>query len=167
MGEPEHGKGLQLEVDVSHERSEWFVQRVGWSLMFLLVIAALLGFLGKGPFSDVQAGKVGDDLYIEYERFVRHEAPFSIKIFCRPGSSNQFTLSLDRAFLERSEIKDIQPTPMTTTVAGAECIFTFSSFGDTNQLVTFRLESDSFGKLPNTVTLNAKARQQLNQFIWP
>jgi hypothetical protein len=167
MGGPQPGNNLQLHVDAARERSEWFVQRVSWGLMLLVAIAALLGFLGKGPFSDVQAGKVGDDLYIEYDRFVRHEAPFSVKIYCKPGAADQFTLSLDRGFLDRSEIKEIQPTPVTTTTAGAECIFTFSSSGNTNQLVTFRFECDSFGKLRNEVTLNGKSKQKLNQFIWP
>jgi hypothetical protein len=167
MGKPQQGNGLQLKVDADHERSEWFVQRVGWGLMLLLAVAALLGFLGKGPFSDAQAGKVGDDLYVEYERFVRHEAPFSLKIYCKPGSSDQFTLSIDRAFLDRSEVKEIQPIPVTATTAGGECIFTFSSTGDTNQLVTFRLESDTFGKVENAVSFNGKSKHKLQQFVWP
>jgi hypothetical protein len=167
MGGPQPGNHLQLHVDAEHERSEWFVQRVGWGSMLLLAIAALLGFLGKGPFSDAQAGKVGDDLYIEYDRFVRHEAPFSLRIYCKPNGSDHFTLSMDRGFLDRSEIKEIQPTPLTTTTAGSKCIFTFSSSGSTNQLVTFRLEANSFGKVENTVALNAKTKHKLEQFIWP
>ena len=166
MGEPQQGNGLQLKVDAERERAEWFVQRVSWGVMLLLAIAALLGFLGEGPFSSVQAGKIGDDLYIEYARFVRHEAPFSLRIYCKPGA-DRFSLSMDRAFLDRSEIKEVQPTPITTTTAGAECIFTFSSSGDTNQLVTFRFETDSFGKLQNEVTLNGKSKHKLAQFIWP
>jgi len=167
MGEPQQGKGLQLKFDAPHERSEWFVQRVGWGAMLLLAIAALLGFLGKGIFSDAQAGKAGDDLYIEYDRFVRHEAPFTLRIYCKPGASNQFTLSLDRAFLDRTEIQEIQPTPTRSTIAGSECLFAFSSSGGTNQLVTFRLSADSFGKLENTVGLNEISRHHLEQFAWP
>ena len=168
MGEPQQqGNGLQIKVDAEHERSEWFIQRVSWGFMLLLAIAALLGFLGEGPFSDVQAGKIGDDLYIEYERFVRHEAPFSFKIYCKPEGADQFTLSLNRAFLDRSEIKEVQPTPVTTTTAGDKCVFTFSSSGNTNQLVTFRFETDSFGKLQNEVALNGKSKHKLAQFVWP
>ena len=167
MGEPQQGNGLQLKVDAEHERAEWFVQRVSWGLMCLFALAAIIGFLGEGPLSSVQAGKIGDELYIEYDRFIRHEAPFSLKIYCKPDDADQFTLSLDRAFLDRAQIKEIQPTPVTTTTAGAECFFIFSSSGDANQLVTFRFETDSFGKLQNEVTLNGKSKHKLAQFVWP
>jgi hypothetical protein len=167
MGEPQEGSGLQLHIDVHHERSEWFFQRLSWGLMLLLTSAALLGFLGAGPFSNVQAGKVGDDLYVEYERFVRQEAPFSVRFYCNAKGSDEFNLGLDRAFLSRSEVMEVQPTPVKTTAAGEECIFTFKSAGEKKQLVTFRFESDSFGKLQTEVTLNGTSKQKLKQFIWP
>jgi hypothetical protein len=167
MGEPQEGTGLQIHIDVHHERSEWFFQRVGWGLMLLLTSAALLGFLGAGPFSNVQAGKVGDDLYVEYERFVRHEAPFSVHCYCDAKGSDEFNLSLGRAFLSRTEVKEVQPSPVKTTAAGEDCIFTFKSTGETNQLVTFRFESDSFGRLQTEVTLNGKSKQKLKLYIWP
>jgi hypothetical protein len=167
MGEePNKRSGLEMRFDPGHERTEWMVQRVGWGLMFLVCIAALAGFLGDGPVSRAQEGREGDDLHLEYHRFVRHQAPFTVKVFCRTGGDKQFSLGFTRRFLENHEIKEIQPEPESTISEGEKSVFLFKANGK-EQLVTFRFESDAFGKAQGEVTLDGRETQKMEQFIWP
>jgi hypothetical protein len=167
MNKEKQASDLQLEPDLTHERREWRVQRVGWVLLALLCGAALAGLLGPGPLSNKQAGKIGSELYIEYDRYIRHEAPYTIKVYCRPEPADEFTLSLDRAFIENAEIKQIQPEPKETTAAGDKYLFHFNAKEASDQLVTFHFEPDTFGEISSAVTLNEKHSQKVKQFVWP
>lgn len=168
MGEESNKPGgLEMGHDPEHEITEWHIQRIGWALMLLLCIAALAGVLGDGPAANMQQGKIGEELYLEYDRYVRHQAPFIVKVFCRPEQSNDFSLSFTRSFLEKHEVKEIQPEPESTEISSDRSTYRFKSTGAGEHLVTFRFESDGFGKVHNEVTLNGKITRKMKQFIWP
>lgn len=168
MGEESKTRGsLQMHYDLAREQKEWVAQRIGWGMMFLLCVGALTGALGGGPVSSRQEGKVGDDLYLEYERFVRHQAPFRLKVFCKPPEDGLFTLSFTRGFLDHHEIKEIQPEPESTTLDGDKCVYSFNGHSAREQLITFRFEAETFGKIQNEVMLNGKTTRKMEQFIWP
>ena len=40
---------LELETDESFQRNEWRIQRAGWIVWSLVIIAGLIGLLGSGP----------------------------------------------------------------------------------------------------------------------
>ena len=46
--------GLQLDDDHKFERADWRAQRIGWSIMALLLALALAGAMGRGVLSDDQ-----------------------------------------------------------------------------------------------------------------
>ena len=167
MSEEKQASDLQLEANLTHERIEWRVQRISWALLLVFCGAAVAGFLGPGPLGKKQAGKIGSELYIEYDRYIRNRAPYSIKVYSRPDTGDRFTLRLDRALIERTEIRQIQPEPVETTAAGDHYEFHFKASGGPEQLVTFHFEPDSFGALSTAVSLNAKHRHNIKQFVWP
>ena len=167
MSAEKQASEMDLHPDLRRERIEWRVQRAGWALMALLCGLALAGFIGPGPASKKQAGNIGSDLYIEYDRYIRYQAPSTIKVFCRPGSGDHFTLSLDRALIEHTEIKQIQPEPKETTAAGDQYVFHFNTVEGPDQLVVFHLEPDGFGAISTAVTLNGKHSHHIKQFVWP
>lgn len=163
----EQSSSLQMRFDPGHERREWIVQRFGWVLMILLSLAALAGVLGDGLASRSQAGKIGSDLYVEYDRFIRHQAPFAIKLYCKPGLQKQFSISFDRSFLEQCEIKEIQPAPNSTALSANQCVFHFESSSDQVQLIVWRFEAEAFGKIESQIALNGKTTIKTEQLIWP
>ena len=168
MGEDKNSGDLQLQSDLAHERREWRVQRFGWVLLALFCGSALAGLLGPGPLSKAHAGKIGSELFIEYHRNIRKHAPSSLKIFCRPNSNReQFSITLDRGFLEKIKIERIQPEPANTVAAGDNYIFRFGSSGNSEQVVTFHFEADSVGQLETTVKLDETTSEKIQQFAWP
>ena len=168
MGEGKHAGELELKSDLAHERREWRVQRVGWLLLALFCGCALAGLLGPGPLSKQHTGKVGSELYLEYDRYIRKQSPYGLKVFSRPDATrDQFTITLDRAFIENVEVKGIQPEPTDTTAAANEYQFHFKRSGEGEQLVVFHFEPDSFGRIETSVKLDDKASHKIKQFVWP
>lgn len=135
--------------------------------MLVLAAAALAGLLGPGPLSDAHAGAVGSPLRVEYERFVRSQAPGELRIYCRPEGNDRFQLSFDRAFIQHTEIKEITPEPLETSAHGKKYLYTFRRTDGEEQLVTFRIEGSQFGKMKTEVQLGDGAKVELRQFYWP
>jgi len=158
---------LDLQYDPAYEEREWKAQRIAWTLMGLAVIATLAGFLGVGPFSKKHAGKVGNALYVEYQRFGRYHAPTELKVFCRPERKEQFELSFDRAFIEATEIKEISPEPEETSTEGDRYVYRFRQGEGEEHLITFRIEAAQFGGARSKVTLDGKASVAIRLFYWP
>ena len=158
---------LDLHYDPAHEEREWIVQRIGWGLMALIAIAALMGLLGPGPLSRKTAGKVGDRLHVEYQRFGRHQAPSQLKVYCRPEGEEHFELSLERRFIEASEIKAISPEPEEARTEGDRYVYRFKRGEGEEHLVTFRIHGEQFGKASSKVTLDRGASVNIQIFYWP
>jgi hypothetical protein len=158
---------LDLNYDPAHEEREWIVQRIGWGLMIATGGAALAGLLGPGPLSRREEGKVGEALYVEYQRFGRCQAPAELKIFCRPKGQKEFALSFDRPFIEGNEIIEISPEPLEASAKGDRYVYRFSGDEGQEQLVVFRLEAAKFGRARSKVTLDGTATVNLRFFYWP
>jgi hypothetical protein len=65
---------LEIGQDLAHQRLEWKIERVGWILMALLGLPALVGLLGPGPLSSTSAGEKGSPLSVENNRFERYQS---------------------------------------------------------------------------------------------
>jgi hypothetical protein len=167
MGKPQRFGDLDLAYDPVHEEREWCVQRIGWALIGLAILAAIIGVLGPGPLSKKREGKMGAALFVEYQRFARYQAPGEFKVLCRPEGKEQFRLSLDRTFIEQTEIKEISPEPFETSAAGDTYVYFFKLGQGEEQLVTIRFESKRFGRVNSRVTLDEKETVEVRQFYWP
>ena len=95
---------MEIDADLSFHRRVWIAQRIGWFLVGLLIIAALLGFFGSGPVS--RASVQGNGLRIEYERFARKQQPTKI-LFAIYGARPQSQLELSRAYFDSVQIEQI------------------------------------------------------------
>jgi hypothetical protein len=104
---------LEIEQNLAQQRREWTIQRIGWVVMVLLALAALLGLFGGGPFSEGTAGDRDGPLWVEYPRFARLQAPAELRLHVGseavPG--NEARVWLDRDFIENVQIQHITPEP--------------------------------------------------------
>jgi hypothetical protein len=64
---------LQIGEDVDFLRRAWRVQRVGWALLVLILLAALLGLTGTGPLSQATAGSEGGPVRVWFDRQYLHK----------------------------------------------------------------------------------------------
>lgn len=70
MSERSHSS-IEITEDLSFQRRAWIMQRVAWTIMLLLTIAALLGAFGRGTLSSARVTSPGSVMSAEYERFAR------------------------------------------------------------------------------------------------
>ena len=69
---------LATPEKLEHIRRNWRVKRVGWVVLAILVLAGAAGLFGDGPLSSTIRSANG--LTLEFDRFVRRERPFTLKL---------------------------------------------------------------------------------------
>jgi hypothetical protein len=102
------GRRLELGEDIQLERRQFVLQRIGWGLMAVFLVLALLGFFGSGPVSRAIARSEGGAITIEYDRFIRRESAAYVRARVREGER----IRVDRAYLEYADLERIDPQPL-------------------------------------------------------
>ncbi|MET0391129.1 MAG: hypothetical protein ABW321_34475, partial [Polyangiales bacterium] len=102
---------IQLQEHPARERRAEIAQRFGLGAMALVVLVALLGGFGPGPLG-VEVARTSAGLRVEYDHFVRVEAPATLKLHL-PAGSHEFVL--DQRWLERVHVENVTPEPVRVT----------------------------------------------------
>lgn len=161
---------LELDQDLAQQQREWKAERFAWIIWILLLLATLAGLLGPGPFSNATAGNVGDSLWVEYDRFIRHRAPTELVVHLQPEMVHEgiVALSLDQSFLDQVEIERIEPEPNQEQAAGERTHYVFEVAESEQPLVvTFHLEPGDSGPLSTTVAVPGNAEVGVSQYVFP
>jgi hypothetical protein len=97
-------------------KREWLAERIGWGLMFGVLVSASVGLLGTGPLSTARKDSASGRLAIKYDRIVRSDAPNELEIEITPlPGTGSITLSWPREFVSSVQFQSLQPNPTATT----------------------------------------------------
>ncbi len=168
MSEIQRIGDLEIEQDLEYQQREWQVQKFGWTVMALIIVAALLGLFAPGLFN--QAAQQGDDLSVEFERFQRFQAPAELRFHIAEGTSpgDQVRLSITQDYLGGVQVQQVTPQP--DSVLGGEGRLTYV-FGRTSprqpMTVTFHLTTQQIGPLAGQVSLADGSPLPFRQFVFP
>jgi hypothetical protein len=138
------------ELDPPFQRLEWFVQRLLWAAIAIIIAAALLGFVGNGPLARTTTSATANDGTIEvgYARVARFHAPQYIEVVVdAPGTQGDtLEVALDAPFAESSRSITMEPEPESTTLRGGAASYAWN-VADWSQpvRVAIRFESDDIG----------------------
>ena len=141
---------LEIEQDHDFQRRSWRLQRAGWIVLVLVLLAGMLGLFGSGPLAHATVGAPGAPLRLEYDRFCRNEAPSTLTALLRPSTSRpgEAILHLDRGFTDHFQIERVQPTPDRTEAGPDHSVYAFRVTGPGEPVrVTFRLRPEQIGPL--------------------
>ena len=152
---------MEIDAEIQFQRRFWIGQRVGWFVIGILNIAAILGFFGGGPMS--RASAQGGGFSIEYERFVRLQQPTKIRLVLSTGGPAQVELS--HRYFESVQIEQITPEPSGVESAGDWLIYRFE--GARPQAVTFHLKPEEFGGLAASAKIAGGNPVEFRQFVYP
>jgi len=153
--------GLQIEEELDTHRTGWTVQRVGFVFIFLLVFAAAAGLFGNGPLSKTNTS--AEQVTVESERFFRYQSPMPLKISA-PASGNKITVSFPNPYLERFEVKAIQPEPLESKFANGQVEYSFEASGKAD--IVLYLIPQERGNINGTIQVNDQSIL-LKHFIYP
>ena len=136
---------LEIDEDPSFQRKEWIAQRFGIGLMALLVLAAVLGFTGRGgPFSHGEVDDPSRTLRVEYERFVRRGAPNTVTLHLRSVKPGSRSFWLSAEYLRKVDVESVEPDPEVSVAEGDRYVYTIRTNGS-EATVTVRTRSTSAG----------------------
>lgn len=104
-------RSFPVHEDMPLQIKVWKVERIGWYLLFLIMLVALLGLFGAGPLSKAEAVSPNGDLRIQYDRFDRNGASNEMVVKAKADEQGKVWLVIDGALLQRFTIEGIQPEP--------------------------------------------------------
>lgn len=153
-------------ASLAHARSEpgrgWRVERVGWALTTLLVVAAAFGLFGDGPLARASASGA-DGTSVRYERFSRTRRPVDIEAV-RPSHADPARLRVGEAFLRAVELVALDPPPSRSRVAGAERIYEFE--GATSSVI-LHIEYRRAGRVAGSIAWGAADPVTFSTLVFP
>ena len=127
MASKEKPPDLEVGQDLNYQRKMWRIQRVGWVVMTIILLAGVLGLFGVGPISEAQAVADNGSLKIDYHRFARYETSTKVTIYLDPVVTQQEEVRLwvKQDFLRPVQIQRISPDPQSEEVAKGGQVFVF------------------------------------------
>lgn len=160
-----HRGELDIDEDIKLESSNWKVQRVAWVLMALFVLAALLGFTGDGSLNDFNTKTAKTEgLEVEYERFMRRDAPAEIKLKI-PVRQQELTLQFSQDFYEKLHVEQVVPEPTEVYTHEQGITYRFAATQAPTS-VTFYFKPKGMGRMHLEVSTQT-SRLSISQFIHP
>ena len=161
---------IDIDQDMVYQEREWRIQRAGWLLMWLVILAALLGVFGKGVLANAVASDPGGALTVKYSRFERNRSPSALEVTIGPvqTTGGKFAIALDRDFVNRIEIQRMDPEPASVKGDREHVVYEFevTEAGQPAEVV-IDYEHAQFG-LPHTrLALENGPEVLLRQVVYP
>jgi hypothetical protein len=152
---------LELPDEIDLHRIGWIAQRIGWAILFLILIAAVFGLFGSGLLSEKKLSADGNS--VTFERFGRFQSPMTLEVFVKENRGLA-SISLPQSYLDHLELQQIQPQPSAAHINQQSVTFEFKTDQDIS--VRFYLIPETPGKLVTGITVN-QSLFSLSHFIYP
>ncbi len=161
---------IDIDEDMAYQEREWKIQRVGWAVIWLLILAALLGGFGKGVLANARLGDPSGALTANYARIERYRSPTTIEVIVGPGqaTAGNFALTLNRAFVDRISIDRIDPEPASVKSEVDRLRYEFEVTADGQPAHVFiNYEYADFGLSEAHLALEGGPALTLKQLVYP
>jgi hypothetical protein len=161
-------KKTQLEIgeDIAQQQQVWLLERIAWTVTGLILLAALLGFVGHGFFSERETGSTEAGIRVAWQRFERHQAQSLLSVqLTATAPEPQTRLRLGQDFLGRIQIVRIEPEPARVELDGAFTTYVFNV--NAPGLILFHFMPIGLGSTQIEIGLEGRALQTLPQFVYP
>lgn len=103
----------------------WNIQRLGWVLMTLFIVAAALGATGKGGPLATASVRTADGT-VHYPRVTRWRSDEDIVVRLPASASGEVELLVSPAFSEVFGVDSVSPDPRRSTVTPSGHAYTFA-----------------------------------------
>ena len=116
--------GLEVDEDRAWQERFWTIQRIGWAVMALILLAALLGATGKGgPLASASARSPAGT--IDYPRITRWQSSDQVAVRLPASASGKVNVELSPEFAETFTIESVEPEPSQVQATAHGDLFTF------------------------------------------
>jgi hypothetical protein len=148
-----------IREDMRFQRRYWLFERIGWTILILIVAAATAGTFAGGPLSAAAGTGAGFDA--AYERFARRGVDTRMTVIL-PAGSTLWVQGLDGF-----DVAAIEPKPAAARSERAGIAYDFTTGGGTI-VATFHLKPRDWGLQRLKVAADPAARPTaLDIFVYP
>jgi hypothetical protein len=160
---------LDKPDDLVFQRRWWVVERTGWFLMVLAVVAGASGFLGRGPASEAHVASSDGQVVLEYERMARLQAPTRLRLRLPESSqSREMSVALPHQYARHVRVEQIMPAPRSTSATDEDLVFQFQlQPADAEVWIDFELKIETIGSLEGSVRVDHRRPLRFSQFVYP
>lgn len=162
---------LEIDEDLRYQRRAWIIQRVGWLLMALLILAALLGLTGNdGLLADGHAESSDGTLKIDYRRLARKASPSDIRISLQAEAieGDQVRLWVAQGFFDGFQVENVVPEPESVAVDDERVLYTFAVGEVSDSIaINFNIEWQQVGSASGQIGLEGGPTVALDAFVFP
>lgn len=161
---------LDLNQDLDLQRKTWTVQRIGWSGMALIVLAALAGVFGSGPLARTEVTDNPQTFRLSYDRFGRYEGELVLQVVLTPETTktNRVTVEIDRTYWISHAVEHITPEPLISSIGIDGFLYTFeTNTPSTPAVIVFRLRPKYIGAMEGRIRVNDSGPLRFHQFMFP
>jgi hypothetical protein len=161
---------LEIEQDLEHQRRSWTIQRLGWGVMALTILGALLGLFGTGPLSSTTTRSPDGVLALHYERFWRVQASMIVRLLLAPTSlrEGEAHVWLSRAYLDSVSVEKVMPPPQRVEASPERLTYIFAIAPTSQPIeVRFTVEPQRPGRVAGQLGLANGTALRLAHFIYP
>lgn len=135
---------LEIRQNARFQQREWRLERVGWLLMAVFILAGLIGILGPGPLSWATADSEAGTFQVEYQRVGHNEADDSVRFLFSEDAieDGKVTLELTGSWVSGIDVSGISPEPSAQYAIpdGIALDFDVLQPGDISVALTFRAQ---------------------------
>lgn len=161
---------IDIDEDIGYQEREWQLQPIGWALIWLSIIAALLGVFGKGVLANAEASDPTGALTVTYARLERYRSPTTIEAIIGPEQAKEgkLTLALDREFVSGVELTGIEPEPDAVKSDSDRMLYEFAVADPSQPAHVFiNYEYETIGPVGARLGLEGGPQVELNTFVFP
>ncbi len=155
---------------MGYQEREWRLQPIGWALIWLLILAALLGGFGKGVLANAEASDPTGALTAKYARLERYRSPTTIEAIIGPehAKAGKITLALDRDFVYAVDLTNIEPEPDAVKSDKDRILYEFEVTGEAQSAHIFiNYEYGTIGPVRAHLGLDGGPALELKTFVYP
>ncbi len=157
-------RSLQLDDRPDLHQRGWWIQRIIWVLLALFIAAGAVGIFGSGLLSKQTLGEKNANLWLEYDRFARKEAPMELEFHITAQGQDTIVLQLPAGYLRHFQVESISPAPGVTLTHNGHVAYKFPAKGPIT--VLFNLKPSKMGSVQGSIMVNNRPFE-LNHFIYP
>ncbi|MCI0747666.1 MAG: hypothetical protein L0Y58_19855 [Verrucomicrobia subdivision 3 bacterium] len=161
---------LEVGQDLKFERRWWKFERTGWILLALVLLFAILGYLGPGPLTKHVAGTRGGPLWLEYHRYERYHAPVDLRVHIGAVAARgkELQLWIDREYVDAVSMEDVEPQPESVELKNERFVYTFKvSETPRTAKILFQFKPNKFGKTPGRLGIVDGPEVRFTHLFYP
>ncbi|MCZ4059145.1 hypothetical protein O3W44_08720 [Pantoea sp. LMR881] len=150
------------------QRFEWRVQRFGYLILVLIMIAGACGAFSKGFISNQNASSSDGRLQVRYERFGRLDSTMDISMHLTQLQGKEYQITLQGQQLDDLQIQTLQPQPDEAWSDKNTLILRWHPRSNQqNATVWLTAQPKSYGRFPLTIQLDDRSKVNITSLVYP